>query len=71
MSATESQLMCRHRDDVRERMTAGQPFGEVEDAIEVADLSEDQKAALWLLAFIMRDRHAQERDASSYLALAF
>jgi hypothetical protein len=44
--------MASYRDAVTELLEAGEPFGEVEEAIdEVADLSEDEKAALWLLAF--------------------
>ena len=44
-----------YRDAVTELMEAGEPFGEVEEAIDLAgDLNEDAKAALWLLAFSMR-----------------
>jgi hypothetical protein len=58
-----------HRDAVTESMEAGKPFGEVEDAIDaVTDLSLDQKAALWLLAFSLRDRDDQLRDARGHLA---
>jgi hypothetical protein len=57
-----------HRDAVLARMRAGQSFGEVEDAIEVADVTSDQKAALWLLAFTMREAREQQRDVSNYLA---
>lgn len=45
------------RDAVSERVGAGEPFGGVEHAIDaMADLTEDQKAALWLFAFSLRDR---------------
>ena len=48
-------LLASHRDTVTELMEAGEPFGEVEEAIDLAgDLNEDAKAALWLLAFSMR-----------------
>ena len=44
-----------YRDAVTELVEAGEPFGEVEEAIDgVADLDEDEKAALWLLAFSHR-----------------
>ena len=56
-------------DSVTELMEAGQPFGAVEDAIEAfANLTEDVKAGLWLLAFSLRDRSEQVRDAHAYLA---
>ncbi len=57
-----------HRDAVLERIHAGQPFGEVEDAIERADVSSDHKAALWLLAFSLRDAADQRREAGAYVA---
>jgi hypothetical protein len=55
--------------DIAGRMEAGQPFDEVEEVIELADMSEDQKAALWLMAFCMRDRRDQQRDVRGYLTL--
>jgi hypothetical protein len=58
----------RYRDDVTDRVRAGEPFCEVEDAIELADVTRDQKAALWLFAFSLRDRSDQERDAREHLA---
>jgi hypothetical protein len=59
--------MCR--DDVIGRMEQGQPFDEVENVIDLADVSEDQRAALWLMAFAMRDQRDQQRDARAHLAL--
>ncbi len=56
-------------EEVTGRMQAGQAFEEVEDVIELADVTEEQKAALWLMAFSMQDRHDQARDARGYLAL--
>jgi hypothetical protein len=48
--------LASHRDMVAELIRGGEPFGDVEDAIEeVADLTTDQKAALWLFAFSLRD----------------
>lgn len=41
-----------HREVVMERMRAGERFGDVEHAIDqLAEMSEDEKPALWLLAF--------------------
>ena len=58
-----------YRDAVTELVRAGEPFGQVERAIdEVADLTMDQKAALWLFAFSLRDRGEQPRQAQAYLA---
>jgi hypothetical protein len=63
--------LASYRDRVTELMQAGEPFGEVEDAIDqVADLTEDAKAALWLLAFSLRDPCEQERAARAHLASA-
>jgi hypothetical protein len=48
--------MAGYRDAVTELLEAGEPFGEVENAIDkVAELNEDEKAALWLLAFSQRN----------------
>lgn len=61
--------LASYRDAVTELVRAGEPFGDVEDAIdEVDDLSMDQKAALWLFAFSLRDRHEQQREARAHLA---
>ena len=49
-------------------MEAGQPFALVEGAIdESTGLSENAKAALWLLAFSMRDQVEQQHDARAHL----
>jgi hypothetical protein len=58
-----------YRDTVTELMRAGEPFGEVEDAIdEVPELTDDAKAALWLLAYSMRDPCEREPAARGNLA---
>jgi hypothetical protein len=62
-------VLASYRDDVTELMEAGEPFGEVEDAIDqVAELSQDAKAALWLLAFSLRDPGDQVSAARAHLA---
>jgi hypothetical protein len=61
--------LAGYRDTVMELIKAGEPFGDVEDAIdEVADLTMEQKAALWLLAFSLRDPSEQQLDARAHLA---
>ena len=58
----------RHRDTVAELMEGGEPFGDVEDAIDaLADVTQDQKAALWLFAFSLRDPVEQRLDARAHL----
>jgi hypothetical protein len=57
------------QDQVEGLIQAGELFGVVEDTINAAPLIEDQKAALWLLAWSSRDRSAQRRDALAALAL--
>jgi hypothetical protein len=60
--------LASYRDTVTELMQAGQPFGAVEDAIdEIAELPEDAKAALWLLAFSMRGSEEQAHTARAHL----
>jgi hypothetical protein len=56
VSATRSKASYRaYRDGVTDLVEAGEPFGEVEEAIERTELDRDQKDALWLLAFSERD----------------
>ncbi len=60
--------LASYRDAVTELIAAGEPFGDVEEAIdEVADLSHDEKAALWLFAFSLRDPGEQQLDARAHL----
>lgn len=61
--------LAGYRDAVAELVRGGESFGDVEDAIEqVADLTADQKAALWLFAFSLRDQYEQQLDARAHLA---
>ena len=57
-----------YRDGVTDLIEAGQSFGEVEEAIEHADLELDQKSALWLMAFSKRERSEHEQVARAELA---
>ena len=70
MSGTRARpVLASYRDRVAELIRGGEPFGDVEHAIdEVADLSIDQKAALWLFAFSLRDPDEQQLDARAHLA---
>jgi hypothetical protein len=60
--------LASYRDAVEELMEGGESFGDVEDAIDdVIDLTQDQKAALWLFAFSLRDPIQQRLDARAHL----
>jgi hypothetical protein len=67
--AQPRQGLAGYRDAVAERIRAGETFGEVEDSIdEVAELTMDEKAALWLFAFSLRDPAEQQLAARAHLA---
>jgi hypothetical protein len=58
-----------HQDVVKGMMDASQPFGEVETFInEAAALDQDEKAALWLLAWSLREGRVQRREALAMLS---
>ena len=61
--------LATYRDAVAERIRGGERFGAVEDSIDkVADLTQDEKAALWLYAFSLRPALEQQLDARAHLA---
>jgi hypothetical protein len=63
--------LAGYRDTVTEFLRVGIPFGDVEDSIDAAEeLSLDEKAALWLFAFSLRDPSEQQLDARAHLAAA-
>jgi hypothetical protein len=70
MSGTQRRpALSSYRDAVLEQIEAGESFGEVEDSIdELAGLTTDEKAALWLFAFSLRDPAQQQLDARAHLA---
>jgi hypothetical protein len=69
MRGTHLKSFSSYRDAIAERIKGGEPFGDVEDAIDdAAELSTDQKAALWLFAFALRDPTEQQLDARTHLA---
>ena len=53
---------------VENLMELGEPFERVETTIERLDRPEDEKAALWLLAWCTEERHVRERVAREALA---
>ena len=71
MGATEhGPAFASYRGTVTELIEAREPFGDIEGTIdEAADLTIDEKAALWLLAFSRYDRVDQHR-AVARLAVA-
>jgi hypothetical protein len=70
MRETQAGLeLASYRRAVVELIGAGEAFGDVEDAIDAgADLSMDEKAALWLFAFSLGDPAEQRRYAQAQLA---
>ena len=62
-----------HQDVIEGMMDASDPFGDVEIFInEAVALDQDEKAALWLLAWSLRDTWTQRREALAMLtALAW
>jgi hypothetical protein len=69
MSGTQLRsTLAAHRVAVTEQIQSGRPFGEVEDAIDaLEELTPEQKAALWLVAFSLRDRSEWRLDARACL----
>jgi hypothetical protein len=53
----------RATEQVESMIHGGAAFGRVEDAIDAARLSQLHKAALWLLAWSLRDPEVQRREA--------
>ena len=70
MSGTQGRAaLASYRDAVAERIRAGEPFGEVEDSVDrLAEVTTDEKAALWLYAFSLRDPVEQQLAARAHLA---
>ena len=70
MATHSSSGLAGYRDAIIELVRAGETFGDVEEAIDGADdLTTDEKAALWLFAFSLRDQAEQQRDARAHLAM--
>jgi hypothetical protein len=59
------------RDEVTALTVEGYALGDIEEAINAQSaLTEDQKSALWLFAFSLRDRSEKRRQARALLAVA-
>jgi hypothetical protein len=61
--------LTTYRAEVAWLMEQGETFDTVEHGIDrIDDLTEDEKAALWLFAFSLRDPRDQQREARGHLA---
>jgi hypothetical protein len=61
--------LAGYRDAVTELIRSGVRFGAVEDSIDDVDnLTLNEKAALWLHAFSLRDPAEQQLDAQAHLS---
>jgi hypothetical protein len=63
MKQTAPLSFDRGSEQVEDMMEQGMPFACVEDLIDGAVLPWDHKAALWLLAWSLRDPVLQRQDA--------
>jgi hypothetical protein len=57
------------QEQVEAMMEQGTAFSDVEDVIDASELSTLHKAALWLLAWSLRDIDQQRQDARLTLAV--
>ena len=55
------------QDEVEGRMRVGGSLGGVEATIQRAEITDDERAALWLLAWSMQDGIARAQDARAML----
>ena len=63
MISTAPLSFDRANEEVEGMIDQGTSFTRVEDAIDAAQFSQLHKAALWLLAWSLRDPAIQRRDA--------
>ncbi len=63
MMSTAPLSFDRANEEVEGMIHQGTSFAHVEDAIDAAQFSQLHKAALWLLAWSLRDPAIQRRDA--------
>jgi hypothetical protein len=68
MMGTASLSFALAGEQVEGMVHQGAAFARVEDAIDAARLSERHKAALWLLAWSLREPSLQHREARSMVA---
>jgi hypothetical protein len=58
------------RDEVERMISGCRPFGEIEDCIEAMSASDDEKSALWLLAWSGQPEPVRHQTVAEALALA-
>ena len=68
MTASAPLSVDQSRELVEVMMEQGTAFSDVEDVIDASELSTLHKAALWLLAWSLRDVEDQRQDARLTLA---
>ncbi len=68
MTASAPLSVDHSREQVEAMMEDGTAFSDVEDVIDASELSTLHKAALWLLAWSLRDVEHQRQDARLTLA---
>jgi hypothetical protein len=59
---------AKAQTEIESRIERGEPFEWLETAIERLDRPEDEKAALWLLAWSTQDGRVRQRLAKQALA---
>jgi hypothetical protein len=70
MTTTAPLSFDRANEEVEGMIHRGAAFARMEDAIEASNLSQRHKAALWLLAWSLREPAIQRHDAR-LMAAAF
>jgi hypothetical protein len=63
MTGTAPLFLDRAGEQIEGMIQQGDAFARVEDAIDLASFTEEHKAALWLLAWSLRDAPSQRLDA--------
>jgi hypothetical protein len=54
-SHTSRPRFASYEREVEDMVDRHMPFGQIEDAIDATELSSDQKAALWIVAWSLDD----------------
>jgi hypothetical protein len=65
MSYTHPMGFDAYQDEVEGMMRFGESFGRVEATIDSARITEDERAALWLLAWSIRNHPADPQDRTT------
>lgn len=65
MPRTNVTSFAAAQDEVESMITARETLRSVEEMINGASITEDEKAGLWLLAWSMRDRSRLRHDAGA------